>query len=94
MLVDQTPPSVTALAASAGGEPRFRVSDAVSAIRAAEYSVDAGDWKPVLSEDGLLDARDETFTLRLGDLEPGEHLVVLRVRDAAGNTALGKSLLR
>ncbi len=94
VLVDQTPPSVTALAAGAGGEPRFRASDAVSAIRAAEYSVDAGDWRPVLSEDGLLDARDETFTLRLGDLEPGEHLVVLRVRDAAGNTALGKSLLR
>ncbi len=94
VLVDQTPPSVTALAAGAGGEPRFRASDAASAIRAAEYSVDAGDWRPVLSEDGLLDARDETFTLRLGDLEPGEHLVVLRVRDAAGNTALGKSLLR
>ena len=94
VLVDQTPPSVTALAAGEGGEPRFRASDAASAIRVAEYSVDAGDWKPVLSEDGLLDARDETFTLLLGDLEPGEHLVVLRVRDAAGNTALGKALLR
>ena len=94
VLVDQTPPSVTALAAGAGGEPRFQASDAASAIRVAEYSVDAGEWKPVLSDDGILDARTETFTLRLGDLEPGEHLVVLRVRDRAGNTALGKALLR
>ncbi len=94
VLVDRTPPSVTALPAGAGGEPRFKASDAVSAIRSAEYSVDAGDWQPVLADDGLLDARDETFTLRLADLAPGEHLVVLRVRDGAGNTALGKLLLR
>ena len=94
VLVDQTPPSITVLPAGREGEPRFMASDAVSAIRVAEYSVDAGDWKPVLSDDGLLDARQETFTLRLEDLEPGEHLVVLRVRDRAGNTALGKSLLR
>ena len=94
VLVDQTPPSVTVLPAGGEGELRFMASDAVSAIRVAEYSVDAGDWKPILSDDGLLDAREETFTLRLGDLDPGEHLVVLRVRDRAGNTALGKSLLR
>ena len=94
VLVDQTPPSVTVLASGAGGEPRFQASDAASAIRVAEYSVDAGDWRPVLSDDGILDSPVETFTLRLGDLEPGEHLVVLRVRDRAGNTALGKALLR
>ena len=94
VLVDQTPPSVTVLAPGAGGEPRFQASDSASAIRVAEYSVDAGEWRPVLSDDGILDARSETFTLRLGDLEPGEHLVVLRVRDRAGNTALGKALLR
>ena len=94
VLVDQTPPSVTVLASGAGGEPRFQASDAASAIRVAEYSVDAGDWKPVLSDDGILDSPVETFTLRLGDLAPGEHLVVLRVRDRVGNTALGKALLR
>ena len=66
----------------------------MSEIRAAEFAVDAGAWKPVLSDDGILDGPREEFTLRLQELEPGEHLVVLRVRDTAGNTALAKSLVR
>ena len=94
VLVDQTPPRVTALPSSAQGELRFAAADAVAEIRSAEYSVDAGKWQPILSDDGILDAREEEFTLGLGDLEPGEHLVVLRVRDRAGNTALAKSLIR
>ncbi len=94
VLVDRTPPLVRVLPPGADGELRFAAEDAVSEIRTAEYSVDAGKWRPVLSDDGLLDSVAEEFTLRPGSLEPGEHLVVLRVRDRAGNTALAKSLLR
>ncbi len=94
VLVDQTPPRVRALPSGAAGELRFEAEDEVSEIRLAEYAVDAGKWRPVLSDDGILDALREEFTLRPGDLDPGEHLVVLRVRDRAGNTALAKSLLR
>ena len=94
VLVDQTPPRVRALPAGAAGVLRFEAEDDVSEIRLAEYAVDAGKWRPVLSDDGILDALKEEFTLRPGDLAPGEHLVVLRVRDRAGNTALAKSLLR
>ena len=92
VLVDQTPPRVRQLPDGSGGELRFEVEDEVSEIRSAEFSVDAGDWGPVLSDDGILDSRQETFTLPLEDLEPGEHLVVLRVRDRVGNAALAKSL--
>ena len=92
VLVDQTPPLVRKLPDGPGGELRFEVEDEVSEIRSAEFSVDAGDWDPVLSDDGILDSRKEEFTLSLGDLEPGEHLVVLRVRDRVGNAALAKSL--
>lgn len=94
VLVDRTPPLVRVLPPGPDGELRFVAEDAVSEIRTAEYSVDAGKWRPVLSADGLLDSLAEEFTLRPGELEPGEHLVVLRVRDRAGNTALAKSILR
>lgn len=94
VLVDQTPPLVRALPPAAEGELRFEAEDAVSEIRTAEYAVDAGKWRPVLSDDGILDSQKERFTLRPAGLEPGEHLVVLRVRDRAGNTALAKSLIR
>lgn len=93
VLVDQTPPRIRPAPRGPEGEVRFAAEDEVSEIRSAEFSVDAGDWRPVLSDDGILDARRERFTLRLGELEPGEHLVVLRVRDRAGNAALAKFLL-
>ena len=94
VLVDRTPPVVRALPRAAGGELRFAAEDAASEIRAAEFAVDAGDWRPVLSDDGILDDLREEFTLGIGDLESGEHLIVLRVRDRAGNAALAKALVR
>ncbi len=92
VLVDQTPPTITNLEPGEG-TVRFRASDAASEIRSAEYSVDAGDWHPILSGDGILDSREEEFSIRLEDMGQAEHLVVLRVRDRAGNTGLGKALV-
>lgn len=94
VLVDRTPPSIQALPPGEAGELRFTAVDLASEIRAAEFAVNAGSWRPVLSDDGILDGLREEFTLRLGEIEPGEHLVVLRVRDSAGNIALAKSLVR
>ncbi len=94
VLVDQTPPLVRAFPIEENGDLRFEAEDAVSEIRSAEFAVDAGAWRPVLSDDGVLDARQERFTVRPGDLGPGEHLIVLRVRDRAGNAALAKLLVR
>lgn len=94
VLVDQTPPRVRALEAAPDGGLRFEAEDGASELRSAEYAVDAGAWHPVLPEDGILDARRERFAVRPGALEPGEHLVVLRVRDQAGNAALAKALVR
>ena len=94
VLVDHTPPRLEALPDAPPGELRFAAEDAASEIRTAEYAVDAGKWHPILSDDGILDAPREEFTVRPGVLDPGEHLVVLRVRDRAGNTALAKSLVR
>ncbi len=92
VLVDQTPPQISKLPAGTGDELRFVAEDAVSEIRQAEYAVDAGEWYPLLADDGILDSRREEFTLQVNDLPEGQHLVVLRVRDSAGNAALAKSL--
>ena len=94
VLVDRTPPRVAVLPPGPGGDLRFEAADEVSEIVAADYAVDAGKWRPVLSDDGILDALVERFTILPAGLGPGEHLVVLRVRDRAGNTALAKSLLQ
>ena len=93
VLVDQTPPIITRLESETEDAVRFRADDAASEVRSAEYSIDAGEWRPVLSDDGVLDAPAEEFTVRLDSLDSGEHLVVLRVRDRAGNTALAKALV-
>ena len=94
VLVDQTAPRVRRLPPGVGGELRFEAVDEVSQIRVAEFAVNAGKWRPVLSDDGILDAEREEFTVRPGDLGEGEHLVVLRVRDRAGNAGLAKALIR
>jgi sugar lactone lactonase YvrE len=97
VLIDNTPPRVTA------GEPKREGSrveidieavDAASALRRAEYSVDAGRWTPLEAADGIIDSASERFVLRLENVSPGEHLIVVRVYDAADNAGLTKVVLR
>ncbi len=97
VLIDNTPPVVTA------GTPRrtgttvdieFNASDSTSSIRRAEYSVDAGPWVPAGALDQVLDSPREQLRVHLENLPPGEHLVVLRAYDAAGNAGLAKVLLK
>ena len=63
-------------------------------LRGAEYSVDAGMWVPILSDDGIVDSLREAFTIRLAGVDGAEHLVTLRVRDKAGNAGLAKAVVR
>ena len=100
ILVDHTPPIVS-MQPVVSMQPiegrasvRFEASDASSTLQQAEYSVDAGQWIPVFADDGITDSSTETFTIELGDLDEGEHLVTMRVRDRAGNAGLGKALVR
>jgi sugar lactone lactonase YvrE len=97
ILVDNTPPVVIA------GTPRrtgatveidFDASDPASPIRRAEYSVDAGPWTPAAPLDGILDSLLERIRVHLDNVSTGEHLIVLRAYDAAGNAGLAKVVLR
>jgi len=103
--VDTTPPRVENLTASLEGAQihvRFRAEDGFSAIKRAEYSVDAGEWKYVEPVGQLSDAKVEDYDF-MAPLSPGsgagndassEHVVVVRVYDKYDNLGAAKTLIR
>ncbi len=96
-LVDHTPPVITAGAPRRSGsrvEIEVDAADAASPLRRAEYSVDAAPWLPIEPVEGILDSERERFLVRLDSLAPGEHLVVFRATDSAGNSGLAKVIVR
>ncbi len=64
---------------------RFSARDPGTVLVRAADSIDAGPWRLLYSDDGIIDSRHETFTVRALHLPPGEHLLMLRIEDAAGN---------
>ncbi|HEV2424737.1 MAG TPA: hypothetical protein VGZ29_07915 [Terriglobia bacterium] len=91
-----TPPriEVTSKQVQRGGaEIHFRASTSISPLRAAEVSLDGSPWKAAAADDGIIDSRVETFTVTVPELAPGEHEVLLRATDIAGNTGTGRAVL-
>ncbi len=92
-IVDNTPPSITALAADpqgAGATVRFRATDAVSAIVNAQYNVDAGDWTPLHPVGDVADSSDQRYEFKLSNLTAGEHTVAVRANDQFDNLTAGQ----
>jgi hypothetical protein len=88
-VVCHTPPAVVVkVAGIEGGRARVDASATSPLVRltAASMAVDGKKWVNVFPTDGLFDTPSETFTFNTEALRPGTHVVVLRVRDAAGNT--------
>lgn len=97
VMIDNTPPSVHAGAPRRAGalvEFDVEASDATSPLRRAEFSVDASPWTPVEAADGVTDSPNEQFRVKVDGLPPGEHLIVIRVFDSAGNAGLTKVVVR
>jgi hypothetical protein len=97
VLIDNTPPVVKASAPRRTGavlEVDIDAEDLASSLRRCEFSVDAGPWQPVEAVDGVTDSPREQFHIRIGNLAPGEHLLVIRAYDAAGNAGLAKVVVR
>lgn len=92
--IDNTPPSITGLAGeSLGGgrvRLRFTATDSATPIAEAWYAVDVGEQRVLFSVDGILDSESESFDTIIAALSPGEHVIVIRVKDAADNTASAK----
>jgi len=97
VLIDNTPPVVTLGKQERTGSSadlELEAVDQTSPLRLCEYSLDAGNWQPIESEDGITDSPRERFHVHLDKLSAGEHLLVIRVYDVAGNPGLAKTVLR
>ena len=65
---------------------RFDAVDIGGRINRAEYSVNGGEWKTVVSDDGVNDDSSERFTVRFPAEQPGQYSLVFRVYDSLGNS--------
>jgi sugar lactone lactonase YvrE len=95
--IDNTPPAVTVEHTEVSGNHaviRFRVEDTTSPLHNAQSSVGGNGWQEINSDDGIIDSQAETFTVKTGDLAPGEHVITLRAYDMAGNVGVGKAVVR
>ena len=77
---------------------RFRAEDGFSAIRRAEYSIDAGDWKYVEPTGQLSDAKIENYDFTVAPEtakdSASEHVIVVRVYDKYDNMGAAKAVVR
>ncbi|HEY1950182.1 MAG TPA: hypothetical protein VGG97_24440 [Bryobacteraceae bacterium] len=97
VLIDNTPPLVTLGGLRRDGatvDVDIEGADATSPLRLCEYSMDAGSWQPIEATDGVTDSPRERFHLHLDNVHPGEHLLVVRIYDAANNAGLARVLIR
>ncbi len=97
VLIDNTPPSVRITGVkrdAASADLEVDAEDAASPLRRCEFSVDAGPWTEVEAASGITDAPHEQFHVHAAPLKPGEHLLVVRVFDSAGNAGLAKTIVR
>jgi len=100
--VDTTPPRIENLAASVDGgqiHVTFRAGDGFSAVKRAEYSIDAGDWQYVEPVGQISDSKTEDYDFKIAP-EPAkdgsansEHVVVVRVYDRYENMGAAKILV-
>ena len=90
--IDNTPPIVTVISSSQT-QVIFEGVDNASFITRAEYSIDAGDWRPVYPQDGISDSPVERYVVDLPG-EGGEYAVTLRVFDVNGNSGNARRVVR
>lgn len=84
-LVDNSKPQVIGLLVQ-GNAIKGRARDAISVITGVDFSIDGGDWRPADIDDGLLDEREEAFTVNLPkSLSSGSHIIQVRAWDSADN---------
>jgi hypothetical protein len=96
VLIDNTPPVIRVQTSTRNGRVAdvvFEARDEASALRRAEWSLDAGPWTPLAPVDGILDSQTGQFRLHMEDVPEGEHVLVLRCADGGNNAGLAKVIL-
>jgi sugar lactone lactonase YvrE len=90
-------PAVTIKVAGLDGDRAVVEASAASPLvrlTAASFTVNGKKWVNVFPSDGLFDGKSEAFKFTTEALKPGAYVLVLRVRDAAGNTGSGDVVFR
>jgi outer membrane protein assembly factor BamB len=89
IVVDNTGPTIRRYAIEKNGKAatlKLQITDELSVINSLEYTLDSNaQWKGALPDDFVFDTTDESFTIQTEDLEPGEHIIALRIKDDVGN---------
>ena len=94
--IDNAPPTISLTAHRREGTAiivPFDITDQDSVLQRVEYSLDAQRWQSVFPRDGILDARQEQFVLRLDAAAVGRTLVI-RATDLMNNVGSGQVVLR
>jgi sugar lactone lactonase YvrE len=95
--VTHLPPSVQLKLAGFDGNRAIieaTASDPYVRLTEASFAVDGKRWANLFPTDGLFDSKTETFRFKTDDLRPGMHVLVLRVRNAAGIVGAGDIVIR
>ncbi len=95
-LIDNTPPQILNLTATAAGNKvavRWTARDARSNIEKAEYSVNGGEWTVVEPSNKLTDSPEEDYRLEI-DRTQGEQVIAVRVSDEFDNQSVDKAVVK
>jgi hypothetical protein len=93
--VAHTPPTVTVKVTGMEGEQAVveaSAADPLVRLTEASFAVNGKKWINVFPTDGLFDSKTETFRFKTEPLRPGTYVLMLRVRDAAGNVGTGDAV--
>ena len=85
IVVDNTGPVIRKYNIDKSGRAatlKLQITDELSAIGKLEYTIDSNaKWKSTLPDDLVFDTTDESFTILTEELEPGEHVLALKISD-------------
>jgi hypothetical protein len=91
-VVSHQPPAVSVKVVGTDGDEAVieaTATDPLVRLTSASYAVNGKKWVNVFPTDGLFDSKSEAFRFKTEALKPGTYVLVLRVKDAAGNTGSG-----
>jgi hypothetical protein len=90
-VIDNTAPAMVSMAVVVLGDAAtisFKAYDEFTVIGKVSYTVNSNDeWVAVLPDDLIYDTTSEDFTIKVGELEEGEHLISVKISDDVKNTA-------
>ena len=89
VVVDNTGPVIKEHAVEKDAQSitlKLQVLDEFTAIGRLDYTVDSNaEWVATLPDDSVYDTTSEVFTIVIDELEPGEHIIAVRIIDDVGN---------